>query len=167
MSHPSSAPADGLLHPVVWLAVGILVVNDHWLKGSGLAPGWLTGKLSDAAGMVFFPLVLQAVVEWGQHRMGRPWGPSRRVLVASAVACGAFFGGIQLSTDLARIWTGALGIAQWPIHGVHAVVRGAPLPSIAPTAHTADPTDLFMVPFVVVAVWVGWARGHGGGSEVP
>lgn len=55
-----------LRHPGFWSALGVLVVNDHWLKGAGVLPGWLTGKLSDFAGLVVahvvgFVLVRQCV----------------------------------------------------------------------------------------------------------
>jgi hypothetical protein len=36
----------------------VLVLNDHWLKGAGLLPGWLTGKLSDFAGLIVAPILL-------------------------------------------------------------------------------------------------------------
>lgn len=52
---------SGLLHPAWWLALFLLVLNDHWLKGSAL-PGWFTGKLSDFAGLVVAPVLLVAVV---------------------------------------------------------------------------------------------------------
>lgn len=38
------------------MAVGLLLFNDHLLKGVG--PGWLTGKVSDFAGIYFFPFLL-------------------------------------------------------------------------------------------------------------
>ena len=41
------------MHPVALAAIAVLVVNDHVLKSA--YPGWLTGKLSDIAGLVFFP----------------------------------------------------------------------------------------------------------------
>jgi hypothetical protein len=50
-----------LCHPVPLLAVLLLAVNDHLLKGSGVLPGTVTGKLSDFAGLFFFPLLLAAV----------------------------------------------------------------------------------------------------------
>ncbi len=34
----------------------ILALNDHWLKAA--CPGWITGKLSDFAGLIFFPPML-------------------------------------------------------------------------------------------------------------
>jgi hypothetical protein len=41
-----------------WGALLALVLNDHWLKGAGLLPGWLTGKLSDFAGLIVAPILL-------------------------------------------------------------------------------------------------------------
>jgi len=38
----------------------LLGLNDHLLKG--LFPGMVTGKLSDFAGLVFFPLVLEFIL---------------------------------------------------------------------------------------------------------
>ncbi len=46
-----------LLHPVSLASMALLGLNDHVLKG--LFPGLITGKLSDFAGLVFFPLVLE------------------------------------------------------------------------------------------------------------
>jgi hypothetical protein len=40
---------DPLRQPLWWGALALLLVNDNLLKGSGLAPAWLTGKLSDFA----------------------------------------------------------------------------------------------------------------------
>ena len=56
------------------VSLGVLVANDHFLKGSGLLPGWLTGKLSDLAGLVVLGslhhgLVL-ALLAWGQLHVG-------------------------------------------------------------------------------------------------
>lgn len=47
-----------LLQPVPLVALLVLVVNDHWLKFAGVLPGWLTGKLSDFAGLIVAPLVI-------------------------------------------------------------------------------------------------------------
>jgi hypothetical protein len=48
-----------LLHPVSLIAIATLVINDQVLKARW--PSWWTGKLSDVAGMVFFPLLLSAL----------------------------------------------------------------------------------------------------------
>jgi hypothetical protein len=44
---------------VIYLgALLVLIANDGWLKGAGSLPGWLTGKLSDVAGLVVAPVTL-------------------------------------------------------------------------------------------------------------
>ncbi|MBI5033144.1 MAG: hypothetical protein HZB51_21705 [Chloroflexi bacterium] len=45
-----------LVHPITLLSIGLLLVNDHVLKVT--SPSWLTGKLSDFAGLFFFPFLL-------------------------------------------------------------------------------------------------------------
>src|SRR5688572_756580 len=47
-----------LSRPAWWVALALLLINDHLLKGSGLLPGWLTGKLSDVAGLLMAPPLL-------------------------------------------------------------------------------------------------------------
>ena len=42
-------------HPVFWLSLGILLVNDHYLKIQ--FHNWLTGKLSDVVGLILLALV--------------------------------------------------------------------------------------------------------------
>ena len=44
-----------------WFALVVLVANDYWLKHSQLVPGWLTGKLSDFAGLIVAPVVLASL----------------------------------------------------------------------------------------------------------
>lgn len=59
----TAPPAATWVHqPVWWAALTVLVVNDHVLKGAGLLPGWLTGKLSDFAGLVVAPVVAVSVL---------------------------------------------------------------------------------------------------------
>ncbi len=45
-----------ILNPIFLTGLLVLVVNDHWLKMQ--YPGVLTGKLSDFAGLLIFPLFL-------------------------------------------------------------------------------------------------------------
>jgi hypothetical protein len=45
-----------LVHPFSLLALGLLALNDHWWKGVG--PAWITGKLSDFAGLFYFPFLV-------------------------------------------------------------------------------------------------------------
>lgn len=62
----SASWAEHICHPVALAAVAVLAANDHLLKGSGLLPGALTGKLSDVAGLFFFPLLLSAAIRGGR-----------------------------------------------------------------------------------------------------
>ena len=75
---------EGLLHPVPLLAIGLLVLNDHVLKDA--FHNAVTGKLSDFAGMAFFPLLLQGLWEGAQSLLRRSWQPSRRALWICAAA---------------------------------------------------------------------------------
>jgi hypothetical protein len=49
--------------PLPLAAAAMLLANDHWLKQAGLLPGWLTGKLSDFAGLFLAPIVVLALVQ--------------------------------------------------------------------------------------------------------
>lgn len=50
-----------LAHPLVILSVIGLLINDHILKV--YLPSWLTGKLSDFAGLFFFPILLSVLLQ--------------------------------------------------------------------------------------------------------
>lgn len=63
MACPHTLSASAVLQRGAWwLALGMLLVNDHVLKSAGILPGWLTGKLSDVAGLVVAPWLLAAIV---------------------------------------------------------------------------------------------------------
>src|SRR3990170_5839611 len=51
---------SALGHPLTLACIGLLLVNDHFLKR--LYPSTLTGKLSDFAGLFFFPFLLTALL---------------------------------------------------------------------------------------------------------
>lgn len=57
-ARPVTAVSGGrrLASPVFWVALAVLLVNDHVLKHSAAA-GWLTGKLSDLAGLIVAPVL--------------------------------------------------------------------------------------------------------------
>ena len=55
MTTPHQA-VRALASPGFVLALVVLVLNDHVLKQA--YPGWVTGKLSDVAGLVVAPLLL-------------------------------------------------------------------------------------------------------------
>jgi hypothetical protein len=45
-------------HPATWMSIALLLINDHVLKN--INPSWVTGKLSDFAGIFFFPFIVAA-----------------------------------------------------------------------------------------------------------
>jgi hypothetical protein len=136
----------GLLHPVALAAIALLVLNDHVLKGAIGGP--ITGKLSDFAGLLFFPLMLQAGWE-----LFSGTSPSRRVLLLAAGATAAVFAAVQVLPLATDAYRHGLGWLQFP---VRALLEGARAPM--PVAATADPTDLIALPCAAIAVWIGWGR---------
>lgn len=93
----SSSWASDLVHPLPLAAVGLLALNDHALKGSGLLPGALTGKLSDFAGLFFFPLLLAAAVRGLSRAVRRRDVEDRRSLAAAvAIATALGFAAVKL-----------------------------------------------------------------------
>jgi hypothetical protein len=54
-----------------WAALFVLTLNDHALKGSGLLPGVITGKLSDFAGLIVAPVLLCAAFSARSDRARR------------------------------------------------------------------------------------------------
>ncbi len=155
MSDP--VPADGLLHPVALGAMALLALNDHVLKPA-FANAW-TGKLSDIAGLVFFPLLLQAVIELGCKMAGRPWGPSLRVLVGAAVISGIAFALVQVWPPATAAYRVAWGALYWPIATIGELLRGGGLAPWRPVRMWPDPTDLIALPALAIAVAAGWRRG--------
>lgn len=85
-----------------WVALAVLLLNDHLLKGSG--PGWLTGKLSDVAGMVMAPALVAALARVR----------TRRGLIYTHVGVGAALAAVNLSEDLARTVEGLMSTVGLP-----------------------------------------------------
>jgi hypothetical protein len=94
-------------------AVALLVANDWVLKGAGLLPGWLTGKLSDLAGMLVAPVVLGVLLAFARV-------PPAALRLVAAAAVGLAFATLKLNATLASSYdaacnavTAALGL---PLH---------------------------------------------------
>ncbi|MBK9757751.1 MAG: hypothetical protein IPO88_30435 [Nannocystis sp.] len=121
-TRPELRPGRALLTPTWLAALALLGVNDHLLKGSGLLPGGLTGKLSDLAGMVVAPALLAALL--GLR--------TRRGLLFCHVAVGAVFAAIKVSPAAADAWSWLMGLVgnAWSI--------------------TVDPTDLIALPVLAL-----------------
>lgn len=112
----------GLSHPAVVLAIVTLLVNDHVLKGN--APGWLTGKLSDFAGMLFFPFLATLAV--ALLRLPRPeW----------------------IAFPLTAVWFIAIKTMPWAASATASIHPW-------PVRIVVDPTDLFALLSLIPAIWV-------------
>jgi hypothetical protein len=119
------------------VALAALLVNDHYLKHHfhGLIPG----KVSDVAGLVFFPLLLMALVEAARKLAGVEGWPLSRATLAVCIGITALtFIAVKASPQVAHQYSGVLGLlAQSPLR-----VR-------------ADLTDLFALPALALAWYVG------------
>jgi hypothetical protein len=139
----------------------LLVVNDHLLKR--VCPGFLTGKLSDFAGVLLLPLFLQACYELACAARGRP-ASARRSNVALAVgACVTVLGfaGAEVCGLGDAAFRHGLGALQWPFYALAALLRGDALPPARAVRATADLTDLVALPMVAVAFAIGRRRVDG------
>jgi hypothetical protein len=145
-----TSPGDGLRHPVALASLALLVVNDHFLKTAW--PGLVTGKLSDVAGLVFFPLFLQGLWELGARLRGRAVGPSRRVLCVAAGLTGVVFALVKLTAVGGEVYRVGLGLLQWPVRALAS--GGGP----ARVTLVRDATDLWALPALLLSVACGWRR---------
>jgi len=121
-----------LAHPVTLLAIAALVVNDHVLKAA--YPGWITGKLSDAAGLVMAPPLLAVVATLLVPRLS-----------ARAAAIVGFIGtALGFTVVKGTVAGAATASALWSAVALPTVIR-------------ADATDLLTLPALVLA-WHAWTR---------
>jgi hypothetical protein len=156
---PFTLLADALLHPLVLAAIALLVANDHLLKQR--YPGWWTGKLSDFAGLLFFPLLLAGAIEWlaGSRPTAAPDpraddSGSRRLLLGCAVATAIVFAAIKLWDPAGELYRAGLAILRWPVRAAIALATGADLPALGRAALVRDPTDLIALPALLVPLWL-------------
>jgi len=143
-------PGDGLLDLRVLACVLALVINDHWAKAA--LPGAITGKISDVAGLAFFPLFLQGLAE-----LVRPSLVARRrtVLVAACALTALVFTLVKTWAPAGEIYRMGLAALQWP---VRSALAGAMLP-LGAAELMADPSDLWALPAVLIAYAIGSERG--------
>jgi len=136
---------DAMVHPLMVGSVVLLVLNDHLLKS--VWSSWTTGKLSDFAGLLFFPILMGAFIEVvAPTDVFKP----RVVLAVSVALTGITFIGLQLSPLVGDGYQLVMGLVQWPFRLV--LDPSSPMSGVA---LTPDPTDLITLPALLLAWRVG------------
>jgi len=151
-----AAPADALLHPVTLLALGLLVLNDHVLKVN--YPGAITGKVSDLAGLAFFPILLVSGWEIILAVTGRWRGPGTRALGIAIGGTAVAFALVKTVPVAAAAFAWSLGVAQWVLTFPARFLDGGSMPPVVPTLVVVDPTDLLALLALAIPAWIGVER---------
>jgi hypothetical protein len=136
-------PGDFLLRPAPVVAGLLLALNDHELKGR--FGDTMTGKLSDAAGLVFVPLLTLAFVELARSARRVWWPFTARDLTVAICAVGGALAAAKLSVPVAHAFGDLGGLLRYPFLGHYKRVF-----------ITHDPTDLWTLPVLTVA----WVQGR-------
>lgn len=122
-----------LRHPLFALALALLVLNDHVLKGAGILPGWLTGKLSDFAGLIVAPVLLSAMLRARDARRRAlaflivgGWFTAVKLVPAAASASIAAASMLGLDWTIVVDPTDLVALSVLPLAWHVAAERGAP-----------------------------------------
>lgn len=146
-------PGDLLAHPLALAALVLVIINDRLLKHA--VPGIITGKLSDFAGLAYFPLFLIAGAEllrWAVRM--KPWElRTSAVTIASAITglCFILIKTWDPASDLYRV---GLGYVFWPAYSVIDLVQAHQPSPVRRFDVTQDVTDLIALIALVVPVWI-------------
>ncbi len=146
--------AEALLHPVSVGALSVLVLNDHWWKAAW--PGVVTGKLSDFAGLIFFPLFLLGVWEIAQKLRSKEARDSGRILLSACIATGIAFALIQVWSPASEAYRIGLGAVQWGFFALGDLAVGDTIPPLGRIGLTPDPSDLV----ALVSLPIAWTIGR-------
>jgi len=144
---------DFLLDPIALGSVAVLVTNDWYVKQNW--PGAISGKLSDLAGLIFFPLLLVALVELGSLVVRRPWQAARSAFIAVAVIVAVVFASTKAIEPVRNADEVILGWLWWLPGAAYRLVSGQAAGTAGRHQVTADLSDLLAVPCVLVAIWIG------------
>jgi len=140
-----------LLHPIAVIAIAALIANDHWFKDA--YPGWLTGKLSDAAGLALFPLLL---VVLAGDLAPRSWASIAVAILITALG----FTLVKTCPAATALYRVGLGALQWPFLALGDWLHGSGLRGPVAVAAVTDPSDLLALPFTGLAAVVAWRTGY-------
>jgi hypothetical protein len=102
--NPHAVPTKSIAHPLWSLSLMVLLANDHLLKGAGVLPSWVTGKLSDLAGYFLFPSLLAVILRV----------QTRRGLILCHLATVALLLLTELSPGFCQLVLAVSGHRLWP-----------------------------------------------------
>jgi hypothetical protein len=137
-----------MVHPVSIGAVALLLVNDHVLKPRW--PGFVSGKLSDVAGLIVLPLLVLAVAQLVAAGLRLP-RPTIAFLAGSIVTIGVVYSAGEIAPGVSAALETAWGIVRSP---VDLLIRGGP----TETMLVGDLSDLLALPALAIAWMIG--RGY-------
>jgi hypothetical protein len=92
-------------HPLILTGIFLVAVNDHILKQSVLA-GAVTGKLSDFAGLFFFPFLLLDLLSL----LRRNWQDSTALFLGAATFTGFAFVALKCSHEALGLYRSLYGL---------------------------------------------------------
>lgn len=140
------------MHPLALLSLLVLIINDHLLKET--YSNSFTGKISDFAGLVFFPLLLIALIEilypLFNHSITQISGYTiTRILLVVAIG----YISIKSVQPFADLYSTILGVVELSAKALPKFVLGQPMGHFVPRRIIADPSDLIALPMLFVA-WI-------------
>lgn len=127
--------AHAFTHPVIWISVFLLLLNDHVLKSA--FPSFWTGKLSDFAGLFFAPFLFVPLLGFLLLPLHLP--PARLADLGYG-AVGIGFAALKLSPTF-NMW-----VTSW-----------ASAMLSRPAAFALDPTDVMALLALIPSRWL-WDR---------
>ena len=128
--------ASALMHPATLAALGVLLLNDHLLKH--IWPGgWIPGKLSDLAWMIFAPPALAFILSF-----------AARTARGRQAAFAAAYAGLPLLYA-------AFNTFQ-PVHD--AILRALGIIGGSGPRSPLDPADSLVIPVAMAAAFWVWRR---------
>ena len=147
-------PRDFLLSPELLAGVAVLALNDRILKRA--FPGLVTGKLSDAAGLLFLPLFIAALVSLLEPAIPSISSRTRiRVFSAITAAVGLTFIFMKTTATGAETYRFTNSMIEWPFLAAKSLISGESPWWWPETSIVRDPTDLFVLPVLLLS----WAAG--------
>jgi len=156
---------DMLLLPASLCGVALLIVNDHYMKRH--LHNAISGKLSDIAGLLFFPLLIATGIETTRIVLRRrQWCISIGGFDSTVVVVGIFFMLMKTWQPAGQIYVWLDASLEWPVLAVKAAFVSGNFWTWPKTGIVMDTTDLMALPALLIPWWSGrrWILSHPGAT---